>query len=84
LDYALTLDIPFVFSSNGDGFVFHDRTGLSAQRETALQLEAFPGHRPLGEIPRMERAGRRAGKDQGLTVAPAQKRVAENGDPSRY
>jgi type I restriction enzyme R subunit len=32
LDYARTLDIPFVFSSNGDGFVFHDRTafGLKA------------------------------------------------------
>ncbi len=29
LDYATTLDIPFVFSSNGDGFVFHDRTGVS-------------------------------------------------------
>jgi len=26
LDYAGTLNIPFVFSSNGDGFVFHDRT----------------------------------------------------------
>jgi hypothetical protein len=26
LDYAVTLNIPFVFSSNGDGFVFHDRT----------------------------------------------------------
>ena len=24
LDYANTLDIPFVFSSNGDGFLFHD------------------------------------------------------------
>jgi type I restriction enzyme, R subunit len=24
LDYATTLNIPFVFSSNGDGFVFHD------------------------------------------------------------
>ena len=29
LDYATTLDVPFVFSSNGDAFVFHDRTGLS-------------------------------------------------------
>ena len=29
LDYANTLDIPFVFSSNGDGFVFHGRTGAS-------------------------------------------------------
>src|SRR5260221_9243662 len=25
LGYATTLDIPFAFSSNGDGFVFHDR-----------------------------------------------------------
>jgi type I restriction enzyme R subunit len=30
---AATLDIPFVFSSNGDGFVFHDRTGASTPRE---------------------------------------------------
>jgi type I restriction enzyme R subunit len=27
LAYAETLDVPFVFSSNGDGFLFHDRTG---------------------------------------------------------
>src|SRR5262245_14673551 len=26
LDYADVLRIPFVFSSNGDGFLFHDRT----------------------------------------------------------
>ena len=31
LEYATTLDIPFVFSSNGDGFVLHDRTGTGAQ-----------------------------------------------------
>ena len=42
LDYAATLDIPFVFSSNGDGFVFHDRTGQSAAIETNLGLDAFP------------------------------------------
>jgi type I restriction enzyme R subunit len=42
LDYAATLDIPFVFSSNGDGFVFHDRTGQSATIETNLGLDAFP------------------------------------------
>jgi type I restriction enzyme R subunit len=42
LDYAITLDIPFVFSSNGDGFVFHDRTGLSGQRETTLALNELP------------------------------------------
>jgi len=42
LDYAETLNIPFVFSSNGDGFVFHDRTGASTPRETTLSLDAFP------------------------------------------
>ncbi len=42
LDYAHTLAIPFVFSSNGDGFVFHDSTGQSAQMETTLALTAFP------------------------------------------
>lgn len=42
LDYAATLDIPFVFSSNGDGFVFHDRTGLSTPVEANLALDAFP------------------------------------------
>ena len=27
LNYAETLAVPFVFSSNGDGFLLHDRTG---------------------------------------------------------
>ncbi|MCP5365983.1 MAG: DEAD/DEAH box helicase family protein [Hyphomicrobiales bacterium] len=42
LDYAETLNIPFVFSSNGDGFVFHDRTGASESREANIGLAAFP------------------------------------------
>lgn len=42
LDYAATLDIPFVFSSNGDGFVFHDRTGRGGPVEANLGLDAFP------------------------------------------
>jgi len=42
LEYAETLNIPFVFSSNGDGFVFHDRTGSSAEKEADLGLDAFP------------------------------------------
>jgi type I restriction enzyme R subunit len=42
LNYADTLDIPFVFSSNGDGFVFHDRTGADGATETTLTLKAFP------------------------------------------
>lgn len=42
LDYAETLGIPFVFSSNGDGFIFHDRTGMSATPEVTLGLDQFP------------------------------------------
>lgn len=42
LEYATTLDIPFVFSTNGDAFLFHDRTGQSASTETELPLDAFP------------------------------------------
>lgn len=43
LAYADTLDVPFVFSSNGDGFVFHDRTGRSDPIERHLGLDEFPG-----------------------------------------
>jgi type I restriction enzyme, R subunit len=43
LEYAATLDIPFVFSSNGDAFLFHDRTGQSHPPEIDLPLDAFPG-----------------------------------------
>jgi hypothetical protein len=42
LEYAEALNIPFVFSSNGDGFLFHDRTGTRPQKETTLSLESFP------------------------------------------
>jgi type I restriction enzyme, R subunit len=47
LDYAVTLNIPFVFSSNGDGFVFHDRTGTGTEKEATLPLEAFPSPKDL-------------------------------------
>ena len=42
LEYAETLGIPFVFSSNGDGFVLHDRTGVSVTPEITLTLDQFP------------------------------------------
>lgn len=42
LGYAEALDVPFVFSSNGDGFLFHDRSGTGAQVETELSLDQFP------------------------------------------
>ena len=33
---------PFVFSSNGAGFVFHDRTGIGTEKEANLTLDQFP------------------------------------------
>ena len=42
LEYAETLDIPFAFSSNGDAFLFHDRTGQNQKTESELLLNAFP------------------------------------------
>lgn len=48
LDYAEILDIPFVFSSNGDGFLFHDKTNNN-QIEQELSLEEFPSPEQLWE-----------------------------------
>lgn len=42
LDYARILDIPCVFSSNGDGFLFHDRTATDESIETELSIDSFP------------------------------------------
>lgn len=42
LDYAEILDLPFVFSSNGDGFIFHDKTSTGGDLESELPLESFP------------------------------------------
>ena len=36
------LDLPFAFSSNGDGFVFHDRTAANGVVESELTLDQFP------------------------------------------
>ena len=42
LSYAEALDVPFVFSSNGDAFLFHDRTGQSSSIEKQIGLDEFP------------------------------------------
>jgi type I restriction enzyme R subunit len=47
LEYAVTLNIPFVFASNGDDFVFHDRTGCGTEKETTLALDDFPTPKEL-------------------------------------
>lgn len=49
LGYANTLDIPCVFSSNGDGFYFHDKTATDEQVEKELTLDEFPSPKILWE-----------------------------------
>ena len=44
LGYAdeTALALPFVFSSNGDAFLFHDKTGTGAAVEQQIPLDQFP------------------------------------------
>jgi type I restriction enzyme R subunit len=69
LDYAKLLDIPCVFSSNGDGFLFHDRSGLSSELETELNLESFPSPEELWE---------RYKKYKGITTDEEEKVVSQD------
>jgi len=47
LEYAKILDIPFVYTSNGDGFVEHDKTGKSSPVEKEITLDSFPSPEEL-------------------------------------
>lgn len=49
LDYAAILDIPTVFSSNGDGFFEHDRTASSGNIEREIPLHEFSAPDQLWE-----------------------------------
>ena len=49
LDYATILDIPTVYSSNGDGFYEHDRTAASGSVEREISLNEFPTPEQLWE-----------------------------------
>lgn len=47
LSYAEILDIPSVYSSNGDGFYEHDRTCTDGTIEKELSLDEFPSPQTL-------------------------------------
>ena len=47
MNYAQLLDVPFSFSSNGDGFVFRDATLATGVLEQNLTLEEFPSPQEL-------------------------------------
>ncbi len=42
LTYAEMMDVPFAISSNGSGFLLHDRSGLTQPTERQLGLDEFP------------------------------------------
>ncbi|MCP5523720.1 MAG: DEAD/DEAH box helicase family protein [Verrucomicrobiales bacterium] len=42
LDYAEILDVPFAYSSNGDAFLEHDRTGSGGTVTREIPLDQFP------------------------------------------
>jgi type I restriction enzyme, R subunit len=47
LDYAEILDVPFAYSSNGDGFLEHDRLATHGVVERELSLDDFPSPEEL-------------------------------------
>ena len=50
LQYADMLDAPFVFSSNGDGFVFHNKFITEGPAEINLSLDEFPSPETLWKM----------------------------------
>jgi len=69
LDYAKILDIPCVFSSNGDGFLFHDRTSTDGNIETELDIDNFPTPEQLWE---------KYKKYKGITTPTAEKIASQD------
>ena len=69
LNYARILDIPCVFSSNGDGFLFHDRTETDENIESEIKLEEFPSPEMLWE---------KYKKYKGITTPDAEKIASQD------
>lgn len=69
LDYASILDIPCVFSSNGDGFLFHDRTASGENLETEIGLDNFPTPEQIWE---------KYKRYKGITTTDAEKVISQD------
>ena len=81
MTYAQMLDLPFAYSSNGDGFIEHD---FLTGKERELDLDAFPTEAEL--VARFK-----AGANGGAGLTPAQEAViaqpyysSQNTYPPRY
>lgn len=47
LEYAEMIDVPFAFSSNGDGFLLHDKTSVNGRIEKEFALDSMPSPNEL-------------------------------------
>lgn len=68
LEYAAILKLPFVFSTNGDRFLFHDKTNPN-QIETEIELD---------ELPSPETLWNKYLKYKGIDSEPAKKIVEQD------
>lgn len=50
LQYSSMMNVPFVFSSNGDGFVFHNKYITEGEVETSISLDEFPSPETLWKM----------------------------------
>ncbi len=50
LSYAGMIEVPFVFSSNGDRFLFHNKLQTAGKVETEINMEDFPPPEELWQI----------------------------------
>lgn len=50
LQYSKMMDIPFVFSTNGDGFVFHNKYVTEGDAEITLTNDEFPSPETLWQM----------------------------------
>lgn len=80
IEYAEILQVPFVFTSNGDGFMFHDRTATKPPIEQELSLESFPSPESL-----LRRYQRHTGlTDEGLALVTQDYYTDTSGKEPRY
>lgn len=50
LQYASMMNVPFLFSSNGDGFIFHNKYVTEGDAEVTLALDEFPSPETLWKM----------------------------------
>lgn len=80
VQYGEILQVPFVFTSNGDGFMFYDRLATTGTVEQELSLDEFPTPEEL--IRRYQRATGLT--DEGLALVTQDYYTDASGKEPRY